>query len=30
MKMLKVVVARNELYLTQMQAVRAHDFSYTL
>ena len=30
MKMSKVVVGCNELYLTQMQVVQAHDFSYTL
>ena len=30
MKMSEVVVGRDELYLTQTQAVQAHDFSYTL
>jgi len=30
MKMSKVVVGRNELYLTQTRAAQAHDFSYTL
>jgi len=29
-EMSKVVVGRNELYLTQTQAAQAHDFSYTL